>query len=55
METDEEEKPKPRAAFLSATAQSILQSLEKHGSLISSGDKIPFPKSIPFSPLSGVN
>ncbi|KAL5106454.1 E3 SUMO-protein ligase RanBP2 [Taenia crassiceps] len=56
MENNIDETPKspPSSsnAILSATAQRILQSLERHGSAISSSNKISSPAPIPFSPLS---
>ncbi|CUT99082.1 Nuclear pore complex protein Nup153 [Echinococcus multilocularis] len=56
IENNEDEKsttmPSSSNAILSATAQRILQSLERHNSTLSSGSKIPLPASIPFSPLS---
>ncbi|KAL5966033.1 E3 SUMO-protein ligase RanBP2 [Taenia solium] len=44
--------PSSSKAILSATAQRILHSLERHGSTMSSGNKIASPAPIPFSPLS---
>lgn len=47
--------PSSSNAILSATAQRILQSLERHSSTALPGNKIPPPAPIPFSPLSTVN
>uniref|UniRef100_A0A0R3WD31 C-SKI_SMAD_bind domain-containing protein n=1 Tax=Taenia asiatica TaxID=60517 RepID=A0A0R3WD31_TAEAS len=44
--------PSSSKAILSATAQRILHSLERHGSTMSSSNKIPSLAPIPFSPLS---
>ncbi|VDM30462.1 unnamed protein product [Hydatigera taeniaeformis] len=56
MEDNEGESPNSSPsssnAILSATAQRILQSLERHGSAIPSGSKVSSLVPIPFSPLS---
>ncbi|KAM3175912.1 hypothetical protein ACTXT7_007552 [Hymenolepis weldensis] len=52
IENEDEEKPKPQPGFLSNAAQSILQSLERHSSTITSNDRIPLPRSNPFSSLA---
>nr|CDS26304.2 Nuclear pore complex protein Nup153 [Hymenolepis microstoma] len=52
IENEDKEKPKPQPAFLSNAAQSILVSLERHGSSIASSDRIPLPRSNPFSPFA---
>ncbi|VUZ42895.1 unnamed protein product [Hymenolepis diminuta] len=52
IENEDEERPKPQPGFLSNAAQSILQSLERHSSTIASNDRIPLPRSNPFSSLT---